>query len=160
MPLLLLGLGSPFGDDRLGWEVVDRLAAVPELPSDLIMRKARRGGLELLDCLDRLPPGGTWNILVVDALDTGGEPGTVHGPLPLAAGKGDPVVSTHAPDIWLMPGLLAALELPLERVCLYGMELDTATLAGGHDPNRLSDAVSAAVPRLVERITGDLAQAV
>ncbi len=38
MPILVIGIGSPHGDDRVGWDVIDRLA--PLAPKWNVLRKA------------------------------------------------------------------------------------------------------------------------
>jgi len=49
--VLVAGLGSAHGDDRAGWLVAEQLAAVDDLPSDVIVRKAAVP-LDLIDWLD------------------------------------------------------------------------------------------------------------
>jgi hydrogenase maturation protease len=66
---LIVGLGSPHGDDQLGWVVVDRLR--PRLPAGIAVDKVH-GGLELLECL-----GGHDAAVVIDAAAPAGRPGTI-----------------------------------------------------------------------------------
>ncbi len=65
----ILGVGTPHGDDQLGWIAVDRLR--PLLPEGLLMAKAS-GGPGLLECL-----AGQDDLVIVDALAPAGRPGTV-----------------------------------------------------------------------------------
>lgn len=62
---LAVGLGSPHGDDRVGWEVIDRLAVRTQLPA----AKAR-DGVELLQMIS-----GQVQVLVIDAAAPSGHPG-------------------------------------------------------------------------------------
>jgi len=66
---LVVGLGSPHGDDQLGWVVVDRLR--PRLPAGITADKVH-GGLELLECLE-----GHEAAVVIDAAAPAGRPGTI-----------------------------------------------------------------------------------
>ncbi len=72
--LLIVGVGSPFGDDTLGWQVLD---ALPEgelrRPGwDLRLAKADRPGTALLDLL-----AASDSAVLIDALLTDEPPGTV-----------------------------------------------------------------------------------
>jgi len=64
----ILGLGSPHGDDQLGWIAVDRLR--PLLPQGIVAAKVS-GGPGLLGCLV-----GQVNLVIVDALAPAGRPGS------------------------------------------------------------------------------------
>lgn len=66
---VIVGIGSPHGDDQLGWVVVDRLR--PRLPAGITADKVN-GGLELLECLD-----GHDAAAIIDAAAPAGRPGTV-----------------------------------------------------------------------------------
>lgn len=93
-PILVVGLGSPHGDDRLGWAAVDRL------PAGIVAVKAA-GGLDLLDWL-----AGQDELVIIDAAVPAGRPGTVRSFVwprdDLGACSG---LSTHG------PGLVEALQL-------------------------------------------------
>ncbi len=65
----VIGIGSPFGADRAGWEVIERLAAAP-LPGVTLEALDRPGAL----VLERMV-GWPW-VVLVDAL-AGGEAGRV-----------------------------------------------------------------------------------
>jgi hydrogenase maturation protease len=66
---LIAGLGSPHGDDQVGWVAIDRLR--PRLPAGIIARKFR-DGIDLLEFLD-----GQDTAIVIDAVEPAGQPGTV-----------------------------------------------------------------------------------
>lgn len=61
---LFVGLGSPHGDDQIGWRVADWLASQDDLPSGLAIRKAAIP-LDVLDWLEDIQILG-----VCDALET------------------------------------------------------------------------------------------
>lgn len=67
---LVVGLGSPHGDDQAGWLVADRLAA-ERLPHGVIRRA--RVPLDLIDWLD-----GIARLVLCDACAAIGTPGQVH----------------------------------------------------------------------------------
>src|SRR5262249_29959088 len=68
-PRLVIGLGSPHGDDQLGWVAVDRLRAL--LPAATPVVKAT-GGLALLETL-----AGQEEVLIIDAAAPAGCPGAI-----------------------------------------------------------------------------------
>jgi hydrogenase maturation protease len=97
---LIMGIGSPHGDDQLGWVAIDRLQ--PLLPAGISARKAR-GGLELLESLE-----GHDSAVIIDAAAPAGRPGTFrtfNWPSSLLANCER--LSTHG------LGLVAALELAM-----------------------------------------------
>ncbi len=68
-PRRVIGLGSPFGDDQLGWQAVEAL-------------RGRLDGAELLTCDApvRLLPlmEGARSVCLVDGVVSGAPPGTLH----------------------------------------------------------------------------------
>lgn len=72
--LRVFGLGSPFGDDRLGWTAVEQLRTTPP---DL------SGWTIEFDCLDRPGPSlidkmaGVDAVILIDAVHSGAAPGSV-----------------------------------------------------------------------------------
>ena len=66
---LIVGLGSPHGDDQLGWVVVDRLR--PGWPAGITVAKVD-GGIGLLASLV-----GHEAAVVIDAAAPAGRPGTI-----------------------------------------------------------------------------------
>lgn len=74
---LLVGLGSPHGDDRIGWLVIERLRS---MPLDGITLRQARSPLDLLDWLE-----GIERLVVCDAARGTGPPGrTRHWVWPVA----------------------------------------------------------------------------
>jgi len=67
----IVGVGSPHGDDRVGWEVIERLSRLP-LAADLTVLDHP---LDLLD-LSTLC-GACQRLIIVDACATGAAPGTI-----------------------------------------------------------------------------------
>ena len=50
-PIRIVGVGSPLGDDRLGWEAIRNLRERGNLPPDIELHMLE-GGQRLLDLLD------------------------------------------------------------------------------------------------------------
>ena len=121
----IIGVGSPFGQDQLGWQAAEALQA-----SGLAQRYAE--GRVSIQCSDR--PGasllvqmrGADCVLIIDALQSGATPGTIRclGEQELATTPG--FFSSH--DF----GVVAALALGrvlgelLARVRILGIEMDPA----------------------------------
>ncbi|MFP4616259.1 MAG: hydrogenase maturation protease [Thiohalorhabdus sp.] len=74
IPVAVLGIGSPFGGDRVGWTVVEALRAEAEASWPAVR----------LAALDRPGPGllphleGVGHAVLVDAVRSGAPPGTLH----------------------------------------------------------------------------------
>ena len=114
---LIVGLGSPHGDDQLGWVAIDRLRSL--LPDGISARQVR-DAFELLDILE-----GHDTAVIIDAAAPAGQPGTLrtfNWPSPLLADSER--LSTHG------LGLVAALELAEalgrlpRRLKIYTIEAD------------------------------------
>ena len=78
----ILGVGSPFGDDRLGWIAVD-------LIRDSAWYRSRAAGSLSAQAFDRPGPAllaamdGAAHAVLIDAMQSGAAPGTVRGDLAL-----------------------------------------------------------------------------
>lgn len=74
--IAVIGIGSPFGFDRLGWDVIDRLHAralgAPALWSGVRLEHNERLGAPLLAQMR-----GARLVVLVDAVQTGAEPGAL-----------------------------------------------------------------------------------
>lgn len=142
---LIVGLGSPHGDDQVGWAAVDRLR--PRLPGGMSAHKVR-DGLELLDCLK-----GHDLAVVIDAAAPAGRPGLVRS-------FNWPCVELTQCALWSTHGLglVEALQLAevmgqLPRhVSIYTIEgRDTSPVAS------LSDEVERQINVVVENVLADVA---
>ena len=143
--LHIIGVGSPFGDDRLGWVAVETLQGSAALA-------ALGGGSLSFSILDR--PGtlllAHWhdadNVLVVDAVRSGAPPGTCHRlePGELSAFES---ISSHG------FGLASALELARAlndlppHLVIYGIEIDPSGAGCS-----LSEPVRRSLPWLIQEI--------
>lgn len=144
--ILILGIGSSFGDDRFGWEAAEALR------HSALMNAIPPGRVEIA-VLDR--PGvmllSHWRdagaVILIDTVRSGSLPGSVHrlGLADLAGGK--TVLSSHGFGVISALELGGALgELPAE-IILYGIEMDPVCATGSMSP-----AVTAALPRLIRQL--------
>jgi len=141
----VIGVGSPLGDDWVGWELAERLRASPALapwrdritvslhdrPGAALLQVWRGGGL----------------VILLDAVRSGAVPGTVHR-LNAADLLAPPrQLSTHGFGVADAVQLAAALDALPESLRFFGVEADPA-----HTDMCLSEAVHTALPALVEEI--------
>jgi hydrogenase maturation protease len=69
---LFVGIGSPHGDDQVGWSIAEQLFQDVSVPGDVIVRRASVP-IDLLDWLD-----GIDCLHVCDACQSNAPPGTLH----------------------------------------------------------------------------------
>ncbi len=134
---LVIGLGSPHGDDRAGWAIVDRLEAQGDT-------RARRvcDGVELLAALE-----GQDDVVIVDAsapVDTPGRVRVFVWPCPELAGMR--AWSTHGLGLVDALRLAEALGQLPKRTTIVAIEGETAR-AGAP----LSEAVARTVSDLADQ---------
>lgn len=141
----VIGVGSPHGDDWLGWELAERLRASEALAGwheQISISLHDRPGAALLQAWR-----GTGLVILIDAVRSGAEPGRVHR-LDAAQLAAQPrQLSTHGFGVAEAVQLAAALDALPEALQFFGVEIDPA-----NTEMRLSDAVDAALPALVEEI--------
>jgi hydrogenase maturation protease len=150
IPVRVVGVGSPQGDDAVAWAVVAqlqvRLARGQGLRDGIELHRVA-GGQRLLELLD-----GRGSLLLIDALEPGAAPGSIHrwdwpdGPL-----AGLRPGSTHELGPAAALELAAALGLLPPRVAVWAV---TAEQLAALAP--LSPAVAAAVPQLVQSLADEL----
>ncbi|WP_305046353.1 hydrogenase maturation protease [Geoalkalibacter sp.] len=144
----IIGIGNPLmGDDGLGIAAVERLARL-DLPKGVEVMDGGTGGLTLLHLME-----GAARVLFIDAVEMGQPPGCIArfdlGGVEVAEQS---ALSLHESGL---PQILAlARELgPLPEVILYGVQ--PARVAPALE---LSPRVAEALPALLARILGELAQ--
>ena len=142
----ILGIGSPSGDDQVGWLTVDALAACGvHADRELAIEKLDRPGANLISLLD-----AHW-VILVDAMQSGGPPGRIqrfdqnawpdymHGLSSHGLGVVDALQLAHA-----------LVSLP-PRLDLYGIEIGSA-----NPGDELGKCVQDAARQLAQRITTEL----
>lgn len=146
--VLVVGVGSDFGDDRVGPYVVDRLAT--RIPACCDLRKVRTPG-DLLDRMEQVE-----ELHVVDACRGAGLPGTtICGDVDDARFSGVCFRGTHDLDVVSALRLAGALRQLPRRTVIWGVER-----ANDGRPSLLfaplTAEVAAGADRLVERIAAEL----
>jgi hydrogenase maturation protease len=142
---LIVGLGSPHGDDQLGWRVAERLA-LDLAASEIDVRTVRSAG-ELLDWVD-----GVERLIVCDACQSQGLPGAVRCCVWPAA-ELSTVRSSGSHDLELASALALADELGRLPGEVMLIAVEERQHVAGSD---MSPEVAAAVPRVVELILREL----
>lgn len=139
----VLGIGSPFGDDRAGWEVVLKLQQHSFL-RDVAFEVLDRPGLGLLEQLQ-----GVDVLYIVDAVQPKQFPGMIHVLTVEDVLAHQALFSTHDFGVAEALQLANAMNGLPARVCIYGIEMAST------DANTI---LSAPVAAAVERLAAQLAQ--
>ncbi len=142
----IIGIGSPHGDDAVGWRAVERL--VGQLPHDV--RPIAIG--EPLQMLQYLT--GYGRLWIIDACRSGRLVGSVSRVIwPDERLIGQPRASTHAMSLPDTLRLAEALGTLPDSVVIYAIEIGTATQPG----DVLSPAVAAALSDVQKLLLADVA---
>lgn len=144
-PVRVLGIGSPFGDDRIGWLAAEALEKVFD-PARVSVSMHDRPGARLVSLMH-----GAEQVVLIDGVCTGAAPGTLHRLEGEAIGAAvSRCSSTHG------FGLAEAIKLAQKLgglppcLVLWGAEIGEAE--GGN----VSQAVCDALPQLVGAITAEI----
>jgi len=154
----VIGLGSPFGDDRVGWYLIECLSG--RLPAGVEAIALDRPGAGLLDALQ-----GVDRLILFDAVLGASKPGEILCLDPASAQSGAAVLSSHGLDLAQTLELAAALDRWPARIEVFGITIadplhnaspeapsGDKTLTGG----RLTPAVARAAETLAQRIMAAL----
>jgi hydrogenase maturation protease len=145
----VLGIGSPFGDDRVGWAVIDALRGSGALTRARASATCYdRPGLRLVEALT-----GAEHAILVDAMRSGAPPGSIRRlaaeDLTVASG----LLSAHGFGVAEAVALARALGALPRRLTVIGIEI--ADPQPGAD---LSAPVRAAVAAAAAQIERELAR--
>lgn len=146
-PICILGIGSPFGDDRLGWEAIEMLKQQPAI-SQLIPQVMRleicdRPALRLLHQFNQAKIA-----ILIDAMKSATTVGSLHLLSNEAIFNCNSAFSTHGLDINDSLNLGKTLGLLPEVTVLYGIEIDKIKLT-----SELSSIIKIALKKLVNLLT-------
>lgn len=141
----ILGVGSPFGDDRAGWEAAAMLHSrrrTSGLAAQMEIRTLDRPGLLLVEQF-----AGAGNVILIDAVRSGAAIGAIHRLDGNNLCRVQSVLSSHAGGVMEAVDLARVLgDLP-SRLLVFGIEADPAN---GSDS--LSPVVNMALPELVRQV--------
>ena len=143
---LILGLGNPLvTDDSVGLRVAAELRARLADRPDLEVAEDYWGGLRLMEQMV-----GYDRVIVIDAIQTGSPPGTIHhlSPNDIPTQRSSSLHDMTLP-VALTLGRQAGLHLPTDdHIVLVGIEAEDILNFG----ETCTPAVEAAVPRAVEAV--------
>lgn len=144
--ITVIGIGSPAGDDQVGWRVAETLAG-SAAGEGIGIALCRAPGGELAGLLS-----GAEVAILVDAVAAGGAPGTVYrfGGLPRSALDAGPV-SSHGLGLQATLELLETLGDVPPVLLVYGIEAEGVAVEAAMSP-----AVARAVSRVGDEIRRDL----
>ena len=148
--LCVFGIGSPFGDDNLGFEVVKQLQQDADLkslkPEKLHIQYLDRPGMHLLALMRNVNV-----VFLIDAVMTGASVGTLHRLENEEIHSAQSSFSTHSLGIAEVMSMGQALNDLPEKVVLFGIEIQEASCQF-----RLSKSVIKAINKLVTRIKTEI----
>ena len=132
-PVRIIGIGSPLGADRVGWEVAGALSRHPRIrgraPGEVTVARADRPGIRLLEWLAN--PG---LVILIDAMQGGAAPGAVRSfdgrDLPATAS----FATTHDFGIKAALDLAGALGEIRPEVRVFGIEIGALPEAAAAGP--------------------------
>ncbi|KGP63355.1 hydrogenase [Legionella norrlandica] len=147
----ILGIGSPFGDDQVGWLVAEGLKKELDLSPD-IDRKVSvechdRPGLRLIELLDSQQV-----VFLIDAVKSGGTIGTIHHLKNSEIYTLKNALSTHAIGVVQALQLANSLDVLPEHIILYGIEIGDATTF----PSTLSKSIEKTIPLVIAQLKREL----
>jgi len=149
----IIGIGSPFGDDRIGWEMIEAIAAsgiLERFPPDFVSACccARPGG-GLLSLFENV---GT--AIVIDAMMSGASAGTVRRLTQSELEQTRGLLSSHGISVAETVALGRILGLLPATLVFYGIEVQRPLPCATLHPESY-----AALPALLRNIALDLEQA-
>lgn len=139
----VIGLGSPFGDDRVGWRVIELLRT--HVPTQIDCVTLDRPGAALINWMQ-----GVDQLVIVDALESGMQPGSIVTLTPEALKNDNARLSSHMPALSDTLHLAETLGQLPARIDIYGIQLSDL---GGH---RLSESVATAARELASLLAEDM----
>jgi hydrogenase maturation protease len=144
-PVLVIGLGNPLmGDEGIGLQVAERLAADPRLPGH---GEVVCGGTDLLRYAAQME--GRSRVVLIDAVQDGSEPGSVAVWDDLSALDDR---QEHAHHLSVVQAVKLLKMIVPARFTLAGVSISSAGIGPG-----LSPAVADRVPAIVNRVLQELA---
>jgi hydrogenase maturation protease len=148
----VIAIGSPFADDRMGWDVAEILCTsslIAAYGEQVAVAVCRSPASELIGLL-----ANTDIAIVVDAVRFCGAPGTVYRLADIHSSLSDVTfLSSHGMDIQAMLALADALESSPGMMIVYGIESRSDLEA----ESILSAELHRAVVRVAEDIQRDVA---
>jgi hydrogenase maturation protease len=144
MSVRILGIGSPVGDDQAGWLTVDALQSAGL--DDVEIEKLDRPGANLIPMLEGTP----W-VILVDAMQSGGQPGWVQRFDREDWPRYSSGLSSHGFGVLDALMLAQSLGSLPPRLDLYGIEIGSA-----NPGDEVAAVISVAARQLARRIAREI----
>ncbi len=141
----VLGIGSPFGDDQVGWKVVDSLQTSYCDPR-ITIKKLDRPHLRLLDEI-----GDAEIVYIIDAMKSGGLPGEIRRLTLDDINTVNLQISTHDFGVIQSLQLAAALNQLPKQVILFGIEIGEIS-----QNDTLSEGIHHAISKTATKLIDEL----
>lgn len=146
----VLGIGSPFGDDQLGWHVIEQLKQFPSLtpfiPQQLTLNDYDRPGLSLLE---RIKNSDT--VFLVDAIKSESPIASLHRFENQAIETVNSSLSSHNIGLASVIHMGRILNLLPPHLILYGIEIGETSSS-----SKLSPPVLKAIDELTTQIEQEI----
>lgn len=149
-PPAIIGIGSPYGDDQVGWRVIEHLQHLPEADKITILTRDRPG-IRLLEDLE-----GRRSTILIDAVQSGAPAGTLHD---FDVGRLDKIstlTSSHGFGLAETLSLGKALGILPVTLSIYGIEIEPEQTACIGVP--LTPAVAAGAKRLTHLLASRISK--
>lgn len=141
----VLGIGSPFGDDQVGWRVAEALKQQLSMRR-VIIESHDRPGIRLIELMS-----GANTVFIIDAVKSNSKIGTIHYAKNNEIFKEEHKLSTHDIGISQALQLGSALNALPENVIMYGIEIDTIIFG-----TTLSQHVESAIEQVVIQLKNEI----
>lgn len=146
----VIGIGSPFADDQLGWQAVkilqDEACFQSFIPKIVSFECHDRPNISLLEVMK-----GTKASFLIDAVKSGNPVGTLHRFCNMEIANAEHTLSTHAMGIPATIALGHALNLLPETLIFYGIEIENTDMQ-----TQLTPVVNASLPTMIANIRNEL----
>ena len=146
--MLIAGIGSPFGADQLGWQVIDHLQTdatiEPAIGQHCELRKLDRPGAGLIETLQGYP-----RVILIDAVQAGKPRGTLVRLEAEQISEQSAGLSSHNFGVAEAIALGRAMGQLPQEVVLFGLD-------AGEEPDRTFETDE--TDRLIDRIVLDLSE--
>ena len=115
--LYIFGIGSPFGDDSIGWTVIDDLEKSLEPSPNIYLEKLSNPSNIFIHDFDESD-----FIIFIDAVISGAKPGTIHTYAIKELPDTSKYISTHGLNLKTSVDLLLGLGLSQNQILIIGIE--------------------------------------
>lgn len=146
----VLGIGSPFGDDQVGWKVAEALKQQISMHANMsqyvIIESHDRPGVRLIELMS-----GASTVFIIDAVKSSSEIGTIHRFKNNEILESENRLSTHDMGVAQALQLGSALNALPDNIILYGIEIDTIVFG-----STLSQRVESAIEQVVVQLKNEI----